>query len=223
MNEDEDVEYEEGFDFSPNSDDHQLYWRHHIGSRRRRPKKPVTTESPLKRLLSREITNLERYLPLLARKMGNNHTLSGQIHPQNRHRSTTPIFLPSPTPTTKPANKRRKLVTTTLSTPTTEWIHKQKTVSSIYEISKIVVGFIHVKYFPTLFVFKKVKQMIVEMSKLRQRRSRRSPPYDNNAIDSSSKTLQKSRALQISKNYNKTANYAHFKSISHVYNQSTLR
>lgn len=123
----EDQEYDEGFEFEPDSNDRRLRWRHHF-TRRMKP----STDSPLKKILSREISNLERYFPLLARRMGENtHKLGRITKSETRHRYTTPIFSPAPTVTTK-LGRRRELVTTTPTTESTTYIRKEETVKAFF-------------------------------------------------------------------------------------------
>jgi hypothetical protein len=74
-------------------------------------------------------------MPLLARKLGN-HSVNGEIPAQSHHRST-PIFLPSPTPTTRTAKRRKLLVTTTQMT-TIDWMRRRRTVRfNVVEFLKV--------------------------------------------------------------------------------------
>ncbi|KAI6229593.1 hypothetical protein M3Y95_00547100 [Aphelenchoides besseyi] len=110
------------------------------GGQRRRG---TTTESALRKILSREITNIERYMPLLARKMsghggeseiGSSFPISG--NGMRSRKTSTVIFPPSPRfITQKPVGARRRLVTTVPPTTTTRR-RMNKKIKVVEEISK---------------------------------------------------------------------------------------
>ncbi|KAI6223776.1 hypothetical protein M3Y99_01431200 [Aphelenchoides fujianensis] len=126
---------------------------HDFGQRPERPVSPTenggqrrrgtTTESPLRRILSREITNIERYMPLLARKLGGQPSEELRIPKagsgMRSHRTTPVVFPPAVRLTTKrPFGVRRRLITTTPTTapPFRRRLPTTTAVPEVVEVTK---------------------------------------------------------------------------------------